>query len=624
MGRIIDVSGCLGAALLVLAACGGAGGGDDFPDGYGALNAPPTFQRDVAPLDMDRALAVLPDGFELNWEEIAQEGSHTRLTGVELRPDAGAALAFTAQSLDVWGLDLDALETLKAGDWVAGETRLVERLDARGLSVSGLEMLYAPLLDEMNAATAPLQALDPEMPDPAVTLEEYSVTLDRLVLAGLDVHPLEKAVDGDAGYAGDRDGLAVQHGAALVRAFELEAAAMTGMQASMSMTQYGATSQMQFAADFTGYRGYSRGDLASADVAGLSFEMEMPMPPPGGFEPGAGPSADGQMMRLDMAGEAEGYRVSQIAMSNLLDMLAHGVAPPADETDLMSLGLWEVDRLNYTLEGEPWMTMDSAVFDARGFHWLAPADISFEIKGFSYDFAAYMPVLMAAAPEEFEGHEETARKVVAALERHDLTGPYADISGAWKWVPETGMATLDFEQVTHGHSVLRLDADGRLPAWDALAPHLDFSAGEPSAEDSAALEAAFRSASALTAMEIELSDEGGLDKLFNGAVDVARALPQDIPQVKAFATYEPDQLRTMLSGMMLVGIGQVSKEFPPVRQIGDVFVDFIEEGGTVRLSLAPDTPLTAARFETYSTRYPDPEPEQVIEFLGFKAEHIAQ
>ncbi len=606
------------AGLALLVACGGPGSGEKLPAGYERLDAKYAPARDATPLDMDRLTALLPEGFALSWEAAEQSGEHTQLTGVELKPDAAGALAFTAETVDIYGLDLAALQGLASGDWVGAQTRLVGQVEARSLSLSGLETLYAPVLDEMNEAMAPLRELDPEMPDPSVSLDDYAFTVDRFVMAGLDVFPLDKAREGDPGYPADADDRQLQHAAALAGAFALEAAAFTGLRANMTMTQYGETSQMEFSAGFVGYRGFARGDLAGADVNDLSFDMALQMPPEA-----LGPDANAtETIKLNMAGQAESYRVSDIALAKLLDALAHGTPPPSSQTDLMSLGLWEVDALGYTLDDQPLMSMDRASVDARGFHWLFPADLSFEIDGFLYDFAAYVPLVTAAAPEELAGHEETVADVVAALKRHDLTGPLADISGAWTWSPQTGTAALDFSQLTHGHAALSFEADGRLPHWDALAPHLDFSDGEPSAEDSAAIEAAFRAASALHAMEIELSDKGGLDKLFNGAVDVARALPQDIPQVKAFATYTPDQLRTMLSGMMLMGIGQAAREFPPARDIGDSLVKYVEQGGTVRIALAPDEPLTVARFEGYAARYPDPAPDQVIEFLGFTVEHI--
>lgn len=614
--RIGAWAASVGLALLV--ACGGPGGSETLPAGYERLDAPPTAAREANPIDLDRLTALLPDGFALNWEAAEQSGDHTQLTGVALKPDAAGALAFTAERVDIYGLDLATLEGMAAGDWVSAQTRLVGQIEARSLSVSGLETLYAPVLDEMNEAMAPLRELDPDMPDPSVSLDEYAFTVDRFVMAGLDVFPLEKAVEGDPGFREDPDDQQVQHAAALVRAFALEAAAFTGLRATMAMTQYDQTSQMAFSAGFIGYRGFARGDLASADVNDLSFDMAMQIPPEA-----LGPDATAtEPITLNMTGKADSYRVSELGLAGLLDAAAHGTPPPSSQTDLMSLGLWEVDVLSYTLDDQPLMSMDRASVDARGFHWLFPADLSFEIDGFLYDIAAYVPLITAAAPEELAGHEETVRDVVAALKRHDLTGPLADISGAWNWSPQSGTAALDFSQLTHGHAALSFEADGRLPQWDALAPHLDFSDGEPSAEDSAAIEAAFRADSALMAMEIKLSDRGGLDKLFNGAVDVAKALPQDIPQVKAFATYTPEQLRTMLSGMMLMGIGQAAKEVPQAREIGDILVEYVQEGGTIRFALAPDEPLTVARFEGYAARYPDPTPEQVIEFLGFTAEHI--
>lgn len=602
-----------------LTACGGPGDpGGQMPAGYEAFDMTPAVRGDAATIDMDRLAALLPDGFALSWEAAEQSGDHTRLSDVALKPDGAGALAFTAETVDIWGLDLAALETLAAGNWVEAQTRLVGQVEAQSLSVSGLETLYAPVLDEMNEAMAPLRELDPDMPDPSVHLEDYAFTVDRFVMAGLDVHPLDKAREGDPGYPADAEDRQLQHAAALAGAFALDGVAFAGLRANMAMTQYGETSQMDFSAGFIGYRGFAHGDLASADVKDLSFDMAMQIPPEA-----LGPEATATgSIALDMSGRAESYRVSELALAKLLDALAHGMPPPASQTDLMSLGLWEVDALSYTLDGQPLMSMDRARFDARGFHWLAPADLSFDIDGFVYDFAAYIPLVTAAAPEELAGHEETVSQVVEVLRRHDLTGPRADVSGAWSWSPQTGTAALDFSQLTHGHAALDFAASGRLPQWDALAPHLDFSDGEPGAEDSAAIEAAFRSASALTAMEIELSDRGGLDKLFSGAVEVAGVLPQDIPQVKAFATYTPDQLRTMLAGLMLMGTGQAAKEVPQAREIGDILVKYVQEGGTVRLALAPDEPLTAARFEGYAARYPDPTPDQVIEFLGFTAEHI--
>ncbi|NBC20588.1 MAG: hypothetical protein GVY06_06010 [Alphaproteobacteria bacterium] len=263
-----------------IAACGGPSDpGGQMPAGYEAFDMTPAVRGDAATIDMDRLAALLPDGFALSWETVEQSGNHTRLTGVELKPDDAAALAFMAGTVEIWGLDPDAIETLKSGNWIETQTRLVERIEAGDLSVSGLEALYAPVLDGMNEAMAPLRELDPDMPDPSLRLEDYAFNVDRFVMAGLDVHPLDKAREGDPGYPGDTDERQLQHAAALAGAFALDGVAFTGLRANMAMTQYGETSQMDFSAGFVGYRGFARGDLASADVKDLSFDMAMQIPP---------------------------------------------------------------------------------------------------------------------------------------------------------------------------------------------------------------------------------------------------------------------------------------------------------------------------------------------------------
>jgi len=86
-----------------------------------------------------------------------------------------------------------------------------------------------------------------------------------------------------------------------------------------------------------------------------------------------------------------------------------------------------------------------------------------------------------------------------------------------------------------------------------------------------------------------------------------------------FGNMEPDQVRSMALSAVGFGVIEAAKEFPAAQEYGDEVIAFLREGGSLEFKLDPPEPITRA----FTEANPDPEPEQIIEFLGMTLEHNA-
>ncbi|MEL6567986.1 MAG: hypothetical protein AAFQ22_06170 [Pseudomonadota bacterium] len=616
----------LACVAVTLAACGGSqdNAPRSLPPAYvDALESTPILATQGSSQDLSEINeAIAPFGLALSADNLDQTDTGAmRLTNAVLGLADGDGITLRAAELRLWDADFDLLAAYLSGEATDRSGTVIARLEADGLAVEGLERLYDPMFEEMNSR---LENMQPEtgsdLPPQDFSIESYVLEADAFVLSGFEIHTLETL--GQVSEELDEGATALRHAAAWARTLSLDVIALTGATTSFEMSQFGETSQFSYNAEFIGYRGLNRGDLAAADTLGVTgvFDFQFPDFAQSFETPGSVPV----MMSFPAEFNGASSTVRDLRLSRVLEAIVDGELFPHTETDAVSFGLWQVEDMNYTLDGATFLELTSMDVDMTEGHWIFPKMARLDIDGLVYDYAAYAPLFMDAIPIDDPAWEGVPEQILEILERYNLLGPKADFDAVWNWSPEAGDISLTFEQDTEGFGVFSFDASGAIPAYSDWAPKLptDGSELDDAAQDE--LTRLFEDEAVFEGLRMTLRDEGGLDRYFGATVEVAQVLPEDIPQVAAFRTYDEETLRSMLGGFLLMGAGQANREVPGFSAWAQAFADFIKEGGTLSMAFEPETPLTGLRMAEIDAEYgADPPPEVIIEALGIRVEHTA-
>ncbi|MEO0465373.1 MAG: hypothetical protein AAF216_02425 [Pseudomonadota bacterium] len=623
----------LASTAFTLAACGESKTGEPLPEpeaseraasgwampGYDQLlSAAPSASGTT--VTVDAISGLFPEGFDISWSDAQADEGVTRFTDFSVSA-ADSDIALTASTLDIYGADIAALTSLIAGEAGTG-TPFFERLDANGLAMVGLEAAFQPMMDPVNEMMLEdFGASDIEFIDPTTTFESYTLEAERLVIDRMVQHALPEI----GTPADDEDERAFQDVARHIASWSVDAIVLSGVTSGLSYTQYGAEVSQAYEIDLIGYRGFDRGNLASSDVIGMRSTGTLPLPTAASFNPDASKM---KTKPVEITTTLGSLSWSGIEMRRVLDYVIAGTPPPTSETGLFSLGTLEMVDTAYTFEGQDFFSADRLRLDLSEWHWLIPERVSLSMDQLVYDYTALSPYLKDLMLSELDaemqqaGWADSIDSILDLVERDGIFSTPSDGELLWAWSKDTGDADFEYSTETEGFFSQDMGIAGKLPPYEDWAPLLDFSEDELSPKAEAALEDAFRNDARFDGAHIRMVDEGGLDTLFQLAVDIADVLPQDNPQVQVFASYEVDDLKTMLTGMMLMGVNQAAQEFPPARGYGNAVVDWIKEGGMLELVVKPAEPVTAETVEAFDLLHEgDPSPDAVIDFFGVDVRH---
>lgn len=623
----------IGAILATMLAIGVYlvlnGTGDDAPPstdarlakGYESLLAGGFVLEDTAPLDMAELGALLPEAVALSYDELTfdDDTGATRMTDVMIAyaptPEAGLQIG----ELLIWGADLPAIAARMDGSDVASERPIVRRLEMRDVEVVGLEALYEPLMEPMNEMMTEAGAADGVDFDMTMAFDSYELKTGRVIIDDARFHPWEIS-DAPPGEMSAEDGEIFRYfqiGAAYVRGYSIEAITIEDMTGSIAMTQMGATTDANFTTAFVGYQGLYRGDLKSSVVEDMTYQGVSPWPDFTSMDT-SDPDAVPTFTDLPMDGDIEFYTLSDLRMDKVLSYVAQGVIPPTTEEDLLSLGVWTSGPMRYALDGQPFYSMDGATADMSGFRWLMPTKVSFDLDGLTYNFAAFAGLFEEILVETEPEMAGTVDEVMAVLETHGLAAPVFNTTVDWTWDADDGPANWSLAYGVDGFGRADMGASGEIPPFAAWAGLIDT---QNESVDEVALEEVFQEGAVFERAFMRLTDEGGIDKMFALAVEIAAVIPSDNPQVQAFAAYDPATVRNLaVAGIQMAGSG-ARAEFPPAKAWADAYADYVNEGGVFELRVEPETPLTIARIEAFDADNPNPDPDAVVEFLGITVEH---
>ncbi len=529
------------------------------------------------------------------------------------------ALGLRAEELRAYGLDPAALSALASGEEVG--VRLADRLDVRGLELLGLGELTEFAAEGMLDAAGAEGVIEQE-------IGRYDYRMGRAVIDGLTLFGSEVAVEDED----EADQALLRRFAVIARSYSIERmvafdseAAFSMMMQTMPQLSDGATdgedapsaadtqeTSGTFRSAVSGVAGYDRGDIALNFARGTTMTMN---------------AADASGMDLDYDFTMALTLVRDMRLADVLAYAARAEFPPSQETDLMSLGLWEVDDFTVSMMGQPFQTIDRYRLDLTEWHGLMPERIAFESEEVLH-LAGFMAIMEQAAsaeaalprsPDEERAVaelQEGVEAVKAVLAETGLESIRSDNEMLYVWAPGDGEAALSASSVLAELGGYRLEAAGRLPSYDGFAT-IELAAPADGGDELAALLA---EQSKIGRFVLTLSDEGGIDRMLDAVIAFAD-LPQNDgnPQMAMVRGQDPAALRAMMSMGASVASAQFAAIAPEAQGMAQAASAWLREGGTLTIAMEPEAPLGAEDFDRIAG---DPEgPSGVIRAAGLSVSH---
>lgn len=621
---------------LALGACSGAKSGALAPlkttpaevEAFVAKLSAESFKSQAkGAADLAAVRDALPKAMGLTWGALSFDAASgaTVLTDVKLAPADQPSVGLGFAEVRLWDFDADLAKARLAGQRLTETAQLAKRVEAKGISIYGLETLMAPAMEAYSGAVEDAVAsVDPSAPPMDMKLEKYDFSIARLILTDLTLRPYElKPAKLPAGDAFAELMPMLQPFAAAFRSFGADAYVMSGVKAQFSMSEMGQAFAVDAGIESIGFRGIRGADTDAGFVRNITFSGNVP----GGVtDPVSGVTSP----PMSITGGIDYLGQEDTRFDKLYGYLARGEWPPRTETDLLSYGLITFKNEHFAINGHNVFSLGEGTLDARGWHWFIPTKASMKAENLVYDIGGLMQMVEELAPSlaADEGPDgallqTTASpippEVMALMVKYGLDKPSIDMALGWTWNATSGAAVIDTAFGLDNYLRFDLKYDGGFPSFKAVS---DLVPDGPSKADGAAIGKVFENATTFTGFELNISEEsGGLDKLFALAVEAGKMVPPDqMGDMAMFANQTPQSLRTLAKAGVDMGATQAEQMMPGTGKLVSPFAAWIERGGKVKLIVKPKKPVplaeTTARIERGEL-----SPLQLLDQLGASAVH---
>jgi len=556
---------------------------------------------------------ALPKAVSLTWGALnfdAASGA-TVLTDVKLTPADMPNIGIGIAELRLWNFNADFAKARLSGQRLLETENLARRIEAKTISVFGIETLIGPAMDAYTGAVEnAIETADPSAPDLDMKLDSYEFSIGSVVLDDVVLRPFElKLAQPPAGSDFAEVMPMLQTYFAVSRTFAANVVAMSDFKAQFGMTEMGQSFQMNMTAETYGVRGIRGSDLDAAFMRNIAFDMKAPM---GIADPAAGATA---MPAMSLSGGIDYIGMQGTKLDKLARYLAIGEWPPRTETDLLSYGLVSVKNEHFGLNGHDVFSVGEATIDARKWHWFIPAKVNIAANDVVYDIEALMDfasdVEKSTAPSVLlEVNPDGATKpadatlatssaapmidpaIMQMLTKYGLDKPSIDFAMGWDWNPTSGATTVNTAFGLDKYLRFDLKYDGGMPNFKGVSDLIPGGFETAKGDEIGAL---FSKNSTLKAVEFKVADEGGLDKIFALTAEIGKTLPPDATGgVAMFANATPASLRQMASAGVYMAADQAAAITPGLKEIVAPFGAFIEKGGRVQFTLKPKAPVSIA------------------------------
>lgn len=597
--------------------------------------------KGTAAADIAGVRDALPKDVELSWGNLSFDAAtgSTLLTQVKLTPAGMSQVGINIDELRLYDFDADLAKARLAGQRLTESGALASRIDAKGVSLFGMAaMLNTTMGIEPAAPAEPAAPVDPTALPPAgvtpedwppssepsfefddamfqTSFDKYDISFGRLILNDVQLRPYEvtppAAGSGMAQMYGAGNEIFQQY-IGVMRAFGIDTFATYDMKMDLAMTQMGQTVAMSGVAKTTGTRGMRGGDFDAAFARDISFSFK------------ASESQLAMMPAMDFQYSIANFGMEDMRFDKLYAHMAKGTMPARTETDFLSYGLWTMQNQALKVGGKDIMTVGESTLDARKFHWFIPTEIKATAKNAVIDFASITQMSGAFANQMADQYEDPSMPapampdfaaIAAAMEKHGLAKPSMNFNFGWNWNASSGDAKVDLG--FSGDKLMQFDVkyEGGFPSFKAVS---DLVPDDPEQANMEAIGTLFDQKSTLKVVDINVVDNGGLQKMFDFAADMGPIVAASDP-----SGFNPMEGQTgaslrQMAGSMLGMLGATPDIAPFLNPVSA----FIMQGGKLHISMKPSqpTPFSAVGGK-FMMMDPNSSPGQVLKELGLKVEH---
>lgn len=577
----------------------------------------------TAAADIAAVRDALPSAVSLVWSSLTfdETSKATVLTGVKLTPAETPDVGLAIDEMRLWDFDADFAKARLAGQRLGETASLASRIEIEGVRIFGIETLIAPLVEcstvliqtpppgaptvdgiveslvgspEPRPLTGPVavaEARENAMCAGPVSLDSYDFSIARIVIDDAMLRPYELALTQLPPEHEFAEAMPVlQTFAAVARTYAADTVAALGVNAEMAMTQMGQPMTFSMKADAYGLRGLRGGDTDAAFMRDINFAVSAPTS-------GTVASPTEVSISVDYASTQD------TRLDKLYGYLARGEWPARTETDLLSIGLVELKNERVAFDGATLFSVGEVSVDARNWRWLVPTRLSIATQDAVYNVEAFIEFaekMQAAELASLTADGETQPSAPASIDpaimqlltKYGLDKPSFDQLMAWDWNPDTGATVIDFAFGLDSYMRFDLKYEGGFPTFEGVSDLIPGGFETAKGEEIGAL---FETASTLKAIEFNLADEGGLDKVFALAAEAGKSLPPEATGgVAIFANATPQGLRQAASAGVYMAADQAAQTAPGLKELIAPFGAFIDKGGKVKFTLKPKAPVSVA------------------------------
>ena len=598
----------------------------------------------TAAADIAGVRDALPKDVTISWGNLSFDAAtgSTLLTDVKLSPKDMPQVGLGIQELRLFDFDAEFAKARLAGQRLTETAPLASRIDAKGVSLFGLAAMMnsmsgiesVTVLDPAAPAdpTAPADGAQPEDgpqgTEPsfefdeaafATNFERYDFSFSRVIVNDLVLRPYEVAAPAAAdatapnglGMSGPEAAIFQQY-IGVARSFGVDTVASYDMKGDMVMTQMGQKIAATFGAKSSATRGWRGGDFDAGYVRDMAYKIDV----------GASELMQSPAMNFEYA---VGYLgMEDLHFDKLYGYLAKGVMPPRTETNLISFGSYLFENQKVNVAGKELMSIGESTLDAREFHWFIPTKITGTAKNAVFDIAAMMEMAESAAgayagdPSDPMAAEMAAGMpdigaIKAALEKNGFAKPNLNFNFGWNWNATSGDAKVDLG--FGGEKLMQLTTkfEGGFPSFKAVSALIP---EDPMQANEAAIAQLFDEKSTLKLVDINVNDDGGLDKMFNLVADLGPIMAAGDPAGNPMEGQTGASLRQMAGGMLTM-LGATPEFAPYINPLSN----FIMQGGKLHIGLKPAQPMTWTALSESLMGAGMADPAAQLKQLGLKVEH---
>ncbi|WP_293613050.1 hypothetical protein [Ponticaulis sp.] len=583
-------------------------------------------------------LSNIPAPFEVSVGSFFSEGGGDVAENVEITfsLEDEFTIGFRIEELRAYGLSDSQISALAANE----TAELGSRIDMRGVTLFGLEPMMETFTDAyVDGIEGMVEGVEGDGDsltiDADFSFDGYEASFGQIIMDGLTWHSSPDEVNAGITALYSADELTEEQGvwaiiapvARFYRSVDIDQMAMfdTTVAADVTTTQDGVDQNIviDFSVPMVGSSGMSRGDTAMTIYRDASYVMNTAILS----------EEIGEPINMDMSGSIDLYVMQGFELSTLFGYLETQTIPDMSVSDLMSLGTWDVFGEQVMMGDQLFYSVAHTTVDISDFNWFVPQRISMAAEDMTYNvetYIGYIQNVMSGAIAEGPDAEEVMQMMTAVrstLSDYGVETLTMDINAEAAWDAETGASVFDYVHQMDGFGRFSLGLAGEMPSMTQFAGAIEANQAPEGREPKDDVESAdavamlMQQEMALTSFDIEIDDDGGLEKVFGLAIAFAQLAPEDDSTAAMMRNSSPSELRGLASGLTRMSGMQVGSAFPPALEYVNGVADFILNGGTIGLSVEPEEPLNAAAMETIEPLFA--EPDALVDYLGVEFEYSA-